>query len=51
MEKRRNTLRMNLYQAQDEVDSRKEQLIQEIEARMQQRLSRDELFLLRWSIV
>src|SRR4030065_1331233 len=38
MEKRRNELRMNLYQAQDEVDGRKERLIEEVEARLKQRV-------------
>jgi len=51
MEKRRNALRMNLYQAQDEVDLRKENLIEEIEARLQQKLERNELFLVRWKVV
>jgi len=50
-EKKRNTLRMNLYRAQDEVDLRKEKLIEEIEARLQQKLERKELFLIRWRVV
>ena len=51
LEKKRNTLRMNLYQAQDEVDVRKEKLIEDIEARLQQKLERNELFLIRWKII
>ncbi len=51
LEKKRNILRMNLYQAQDEVDVRKDKLIEEIEARLQQRLERNELFLIRWKII
>jgi superfamily II DNA/RNA helicase len=50
MEKRRNTLRQNLYQAQDEVDARKEKLIDEIEARLKQKIAKDQLFLVRWKI-
>ncbi len=50
LEKKRNTLRMNLYQAQDEVDTKKERLIEEIEARLQQTVERNELFLIRWKI-
>ena len=50
MEKRRNELRMNLYQAQDEVDEHKEGLIAEIEARLSQKIEKVELFTLRWSI-
>ncbi len=50
MEKKRNALRMNLFQSQDEVDVRKEKLIDEIEARLQQRLEKTELFLIRWRL-
>ncbi|MFZ2800745.1 MAG: hypothetical protein WAZ30_11010 [Syntrophorhabdus sp.] len=42
---------MNLYEAQDEVDAKKEKLLEEIEARLQQKLERNELFLIRWKIV
>ena len=51
MEKRRNELRMNLYQAQDEVDGRKERLIEEVEARLKQRVESKELFLVKWSVI
>jgi len=51
LEKKRNTLRMNLYQAQDEVDVRKENLIEDIEARLKQKLERNELFAIRWQVV
>ncbi len=51
MEKKRNTLRMNLYEAQDEVDAKKEKLLEEIEARLQQKLERNELFLIRWRVI
>jgi hypothetical protein len=44
-------LRQNLYQAQDEVDARKEKLIDEIEARLKQKITKDRLFLVRWKIV
>lgn len=51
LEKKRNTLRMNLYQAQDEVDLRKKKLIEDIEARMKQKLERNELFFIRWKVI
>jgi hypothetical protein len=51
LKKKRNTLRMNLYQAQDEVDLRKEKLIEDIEARLQQKLERNELFFIRWKVI
>ena len=43
--------RQNLYQAQDEVDSKKENLISEIEARLKQNIETNELFLIKWIIV
>ena len=51
MEKKRNALRQNLYQAQDEVDSKKENLISEIEAMLKQNIGTTELFLIKWTIV
>lgn len=50
MEKTRNALRQNLYQAQDEVDAKKERLIDEIEARLKQTVTKDRLFLVRWRV-
>lgn len=51
LEKRRNTLRYNLYQEQDRVDEEKEKLINEIESRLQQNTEEEELFTIRWSII
>src|SRR3972149_4398621 len=51
MEKKRNTLRQNLYQAQDEVDGRKEKLINEIEERIKQRIAKEALFIIRWKLL
>lgn len=51
MEKKRNELRQNLYQAQDEVDVRKENLINETESRMKQKTETNELFTIKWKIV
>jgi ERCC4-related helicase len=51
MEKKRNTLRQNLYQAQDEVDEKKERLIEDIEARLKQRIRKSELFTIKWSVI
>lgn len=50
MEKKRNSLRQNLYQAQDEVDVKKEKLIDEIEARLKQKITKSRLFLVRWKV-
>ncbi|HNH33908.1 MAG TPA: SNF2-related protein [bacterium] len=49
-EKKRNTLRLSLYQQQDEVDKRKEQLIEDIEKRLHKGVERNELFTIRWSL-
>ena len=43
--------RQNLYQAQDEVDGKKENLISEIDARLKQNIETNELFLIKWIIV
>mgnify|MGYP000848843242 CR=1 FL=1 len=51
MEKRRNTLRYNLYQEQDRVEEEKEKLISEIEARLEQNSEEKELFSIRWTLV
>ena len=51
MEKKRNTLRMHLYQAQDEVDGRKDKLIEDVEARLKQKVESKELFLVRWRVI
>ncbi len=51
MEKKRNTMRQELYQKQDEVDERKEKLISEIEERMKQKIEKNELFTVRWQLI
>jgi SNF2 family DNA or RNA helicase len=51
MEKKRSNMRQNLYQAQDEVDERKEKLIGEIEMRLKQKIERAELFTVKWRLV
>ncbi len=50
MEKKRNTMRHDLYQMQDEVDERKEKLIAEIEGRLRQKIESCELFLIKWRL-
>jgi len=43
--------RQNLFHAQDEVDKRKENLIEEIEARMKQKIETNELFTIKWKVI
>ncbi len=50
LEKTRNTKRKKLFDAQDEIDERKENLIGEIEARLKQRTEENELFTIRWHV-
>ncbi|KAF0153575.1 MAG: hypothetical protein FD143_107 [Ignavibacteria bacterium] len=51
MEKKRSELRRNLFLAQDEVDKRKEKIIEDIEARLQQKIETKELFTIRWTLI
>jgi hypothetical protein len=51
MEKKRNTKRRTLFEAQDEIDSRKEGLIETVEARLRQQISTVELFSIRWLVI
>lgn len=51
MEKKRSELRRNLFSAQDEVDKRKEKIIEEIESRLQQKIETKDLFTIRWKLI
>ncbi len=51
MEKRRNAKRHALFQAQDEIDERKDQLLSEIEQRLGQKLTQEVLFMVRWRMI
>jgi ERCC4-related helicase len=51
MEKKRNEMRMKLYEAQDEVDLRKEKLIDQVEAQLKQKSRLEPLFTIQWSVV
>lgn len=50
LEKQRTDKRRRLFEAQDEVDSRKEDLITEVEAKLEQQVRRHEIFTIRWRI-
>jgi len=50
LESQRNAKRRTLFDAQDEVDRRREQLIAEIEGKLQQRVSQTRLFSIRWNL-
>jgi ERCC4-related helicase len=50
LETRRSELRKSLYESQDEIDSRKEQLIGNTEKRLKQKVSEEELFMIKWRV-
>ena len=51
LEKKRNLKRRMLFEAQDEIDRRKEELIEGVEARLRQLISTSELFTIRWRVM
>lgn len=51
MEKKRNEMRKKLYEAQDEVDGRKDKLISRVEAQLKQRSQLETLFTIRWKVI
>ena len=51
MEKKQNEMRKKLYEAQDEVDDRKEDLIVRVEAQLKQRTRLMPLFLIKWRVI
>lgn len=50
LESQRNARHRALFDAQDEIDSHRGQLIAEIEGELQQRVSQKMLFSIRWSL-
>lgn len=51
MEKKRNEMRKKLYEAQDEVDGKKDKLISRVEAQLKQRSSLEQLFIIKWKVI
>jgi Helicase conserved C-terminal domain len=51
LEAHRNTRRRALFDAQDEIDNHREQLIAEIEGKLGQKTTLQELFSIRWKII
>jgi len=50
LEKKRNDKRRTLFEAQDEIDIRKENLLNEIESRLQQSIELKDLFTIKWNL-
>lgn len=51
LEKKRNEKRRHLFEAQDQIDERKENLLNEIESRLQQEIQLKNLFILNWNLI
>ena len=50
LESKRAEKRQNLYEAQDEVDARKETLLTKVERMLEQKIEQTELFTIRWRV-
>ena len=50
LEAQRNAKRRTLFDAQDDIDRRREQIIADIEGKLQQRVSQTKLFSIRWKL-
>ena len=50
-EKKRNEMRKKLYDAQDEVDVKKDTLLEKIEAQLKQKSKVEPLFTISWKII
>ena len=51
LEKKRSEKRMSLYEAQDLIDQKKEDLLTDIEKRLKQKTHIKELFTIKWKIL
>jgi ERCC4-related helicase len=51
LEKKRNTKRKRLFEAQDQIDSKKDQVLNNIEERLAQKIVEKELFTIRWKLI
>ena len=50
-ESERSRKRRELYEAQDDIDEQKDSLISTVEARLEQKITHEQLFCIRWSVV
>lgn len=50
LENKRAEKRQNLYEAQDEIDARKETLLSKVEGMLEQKIEQTELFTIRWRV-
>lgn len=50
LEKEKNKLRREIFRQEDEINEKRDLLISELEKRLQQKTSREDLFMIRWEI-
>lgn len=51
LEKKRTEKRQNLYEAQDEIDEKKDSLLNKVEKMLEQKVSKENLFTIKWRIL
>ena len=51
LEAKRNDMRKRLFEAQDNVEDRKDELLNAVEARLRQTVEEERLFVVRWRVV
>lgn len=51
LEAHRNTKRRSLFDAQDEIDKQREEMINQIESKLQQKATQNDLFNIKWNLV
>ena len=51
LEKVRSEKRQSLFTSQDEIDERKENLLNDIEKMLNQKIKQEELFTIKWTII
>lgn len=51
LEKKRNEKRKHLFEAQDQIDSKKDDLLGNIEERLKQKITEETLFTLKWKLI
>lgn len=51
LEKKRSDKRKNLFEAQDEIDVKKDTLLSRVESMLEQKIEQTELFTIRWRVI
>jgi hypothetical protein len=51
LEKKRSEKRQTLFEAQDQIDDKKETLLTDIEKMLSQKIEQNELFTFRWRMI